>query len=273
MNSGVKLYLFTEARVKDAFIKSGAVDECDSILNDQRGNLETKLLNIRKMRKKMMIKNLRLIKGGKKEKLAINYEGIYLNAMIKVMVEKEEDPSNKDIWKKFIYHTFKYFEVVDIKWMNEENLERLMVLNDVMKNWLKELTPAEFMTIFSPEKIYDGRKYQTKDYFTTMAALNEHGLNKPIGTRESASDLLWDYMNTSVMKYQIKMLKIISKLSKAQTGKDLIERAIEDNVIDIKVYHKNTDHTGKTFLLDGNGNSIPVSKSAPRYLKLMKYGA
>lgn len=218
-----------------------------------------------------MLKNLlRLIKGGKKEKPVIDYERIYLEAMIRTMEAKKLDFDNKELKKRLVFYMVKYLEVVDLKDKSLENHKSMIIFNQVLMDTMKGLTPAEFMTIFPPKKTYDGEKYGMKDYFTTMAALNEHGLNKPIGTEEAVLNLIWDYMNTSVMRYHVKTMSIMSNLSRAETGQGLMERFIEDQGLDIPLYNAYTDHKGKTFLLGKNGKPIPVRKNTPSYLKLAK---
>ncbi|KNZ41450.1 hypothetical protein AKG39_11820 [Acetobacterium bakii] len=218
-----------------------------------------------------MLKNLlRLIKGGKKEKPVIDYERIYLEGMIRTMEAKKLDFDNKELAQRLFFYIVKYFEVVEMENKSLENHESMIVFNHVLMDTMKGLTPEDMMTIFPPAKTYDGEKWGIKDYFTTMAALNEHGIDKQIGTEEAALNLLWDFMNPSVMKYRVKIMSVMSNLNRLETGQGLMERFIEDQELNLPVYRAYTDNKGKSFLLDENGKSIPVIKRLPRYLKLAK---
>ncbi|WP_126981248.1 hypothetical protein [Acetobacterium bakii] len=213
---------------------------------------------------------LRLIKGGKKEKPVIDYERIYLEGMIRTMEAKKLDFDNKELAQRLFFYIVKYFEVVEMENKSLENHESMIVFNHVLMDTMKGLTPEDMMTIFPPAKTYDGEKWGIKDYFTTMAALNEHGIDKQIGTEEAALNLLWDFMNPSVMKYRVKIMSVMSNLNRLETGQGLMERFIEDQELNLPVYRAYTDNKGKSFLLDENGKSIPVIKRLPRYLKLAK---
>ncbi|KNZ41376.1 hypothetical protein [Acetobacterium bakii] len=127
---------------------------------------------------------LKLIEGTKKKRPKVDYEIIYLNGMIRAIKAKELAPDDKTITKRIIFYTVKYFSVLDIKGMNRENLESLLVFDQMLLNQICELTPAELLTIFPVTKSYDGAKYECKDYFNTMVALQAHGLHEPSGHRK-----------------------------------------------------------------------------------------
>lgn len=217
----------------------------------------------------MTNKTFTLIEGGKNIKPSIDYESIYLNAMVRAMIEIEDEPVNKCLAKKIIYYGIGYLNMVSIEGKTIEDLERLITLNDVLLDLISELTPIEFMTIFPPEKVYDGEKYQSKDYYSTMQALNEFGLNNAIGTRDAALSLLFDYMNTDVMDYNVKNLIIISAINRMNTGKSLMEEFFEKEEIDVPLYNFYEGDDGKKFLVDKDGRSFAVKKKNPRYMNLV----
>jgi len=126
---------------------------------------------------------LKLIEGIKKERPKVDYERKYLDGMIRAIKAKELAPDDKTITKRIIFYTVKYFSVLDNKDMNRENLESLLVFDQMLLNEICELTPAELLTIFPVTKFYDGARYECKDYFSTMEALQAHGLHEPISGR------------------------------------------------------------------------------------------
>lgn len=60
------------------------------------------------------------------------------------------------------------------------------------------MTPKQLQQMFPISKEYDGDKYQMKDYYYTLHALEKTGIDKPIGTEMEAAHLLWDYQNTEI---------------------------------------------------------------------------
>ena len=83
------------------------------------------------------------------------------------------------------------------------------------------MTPSEFMTVFPIEKRYDGDRYEVKDYHYTMAELRKIGLNKPIG--EHAQELLFDYQNRHVKKFNLFKMTIADHLRAYQGQPSMIE--------------------------------------------------
>lgn len=210
---------------------------------------------------------LKLIEGTKIERPPVDYERIYLNGMVRAIKAKQLEPDDKTITKRIIFYTVKYLSIINIKGMSREGLEGILVFDQMLLNQICELTPAELLTIFPVTKSYDGKRYECKDYFSTMEALQAHGLYEPIRSPETASSLLWDYMNPTVMMYQVHRMSVVSELYSMETGKGLMEQFFEDQ--GVPVYRRYTEEDGTAFMIDGEGRSFPVKKPVPRHLKLV----
>lgn len=210
---------------------------------------------------------LRLIDYTPKDRPVLDYETIYLDGIIRAIKAKQLELENKDAAKRIVFYTMKYISVVEIKGLNRERLEGLLLFNEMLLNTICELTPAELITIFPIRKTYDGAKYEMKDYFTTMEALQAHGLHEPIRSSEIASSLLWDYMNHTVMMYQVHWMSAISEIHAMDTGKGLMEQFFEEQ--GLPVYRQYTEEDGTAFMVDEEGRSFPVMKKRPRHIKLM----
>lgn len=210
---------------------------------------------------------LKLIEGTKKDRPPVDYERKYLEGMIRAIKEKQLVPDNKDVTKRIIFYTVKYLSVTDIKGLTRESLEGLLVFDQMLLNTICELTPAELLTIFPVTKSYDGAKYECKDYFSTMEALQAHGLYEPIRSPETASSLLWAYMNPTVMMYQVHCMSVVSELHSMETGKGLMEQFFEDQGVKVETFRKYETDDGQTFMIGEDGRSFPVVKKTPRYLR------
>lgn len=201
-----------------------------------------------------------------KEKRVPNYEWIYLNGIARC--SSDEDYSKENI-RKMIFYTVKFFTVVNIDGYSREQLERLHTISCGMSEVMAAITPADLMTIFPITKTYDGERYQMKDYFSAMEAVNAHGLHEPFKTADNARALLWEYWNRDIMEYQVKLMSIISAFNQMETGESLLERWIREKDIDLPVHRKYTDQNGNSYMVDGNGRSVPVIKSFPKHIKLL----
>src|SRR5699024_8906109 len=99
-------------------------------------------------------------------------------------------------------------------------LHDTMHLYQFVINMLNKITPRHLMNVFPITKVYDGNKYEFKDYFYTMEKCNKHGLNKPIG---NAFEFLWDYMNFDTGLFLVKYLSTLSDVRKIETGQSILE--------------------------------------------------
>lgn len=74
---------------------------------------------------------------------------------------------------------------------------RYSELSKIMKS-IGTMTPKQLQQIFPISKEYDGDKYEMKDYYFTLHALEKADMDKPIGSEMEAAHLLWDYQNTDI---------------------------------------------------------------------------
>ena len=89
------------------------------------------------------------------------------------------------------------------------------------------LTLRNFVNTFPIDKTYDGEKWQCKDYFSTMEVLSTMDLDMPIG-HDELSELLWDYDNEDLRHAYIEFTTAMSAIYRAQTGKGVAEKFLED---------------------------------------------
>ncbi|MDD3305564.1 MAG: hypothetical protein PHO29_00495 [Acetobacterium sp.] len=212
---------------------------------------------------------LKLIEGTQIDRSPVDYERKYLEGMIRAIKAKQLEPDNIEATKRIIFYTVKYLSIINIKSMSRESLEGLLVFDQMLLNTICELTPAELLTIFPVTKSYDGKRYECKDYFSTMEALQAHGLYEPIRSPETASSLLWGYMNPTVMMYQVHCMSVVSEIHAMDTGKGLMEQFFEDQGVKVETFRKYENDTGQTFMIGEDGRSFPVKKPVPRHLKLV----
>nr|WP_302597066.1 hypothetical protein [uncultured Cellulosilyticum sp.] len=75
----------------------------------------------------------------------------------------------------------------------QDDLKKYYALSSEVVKELEEATPRQLMDIFPVHKEYDGAKYHSKDYFSTMKYLKEINLDEPLG--EKLEDFIWHYYN------------------------------------------------------------------------------
>lgn len=124
------------------------------------------------------------------------YGRAYRRKSEKLIPKITDDMSFMDIKKAYKDDYLQYVFILIHRLAREKNYTNSAVfyfnLMDSACNMVSCLTPRELMQMFPVTKDYDGEKYQSKDYFSTMEMVNKHGIDKPIG---DTFNFLWDYMN------------------------------------------------------------------------------
>ncbi|CVK17544.1 hypothetical protein [Sporomusa sphaeroides] len=203
-----------------------------------------------------------VLQGRKKAKP--DYAGLHIRALMRLL---EENKQGEVYISSVIYHGVKYLIHSDITGLDYSGLMKRLEFTEQIKAIMQTLTPRELMQVFPPKKDYDGGKRQCKDYYFTMQAMREHGLNKPIG-REIGS-ILWDYMNNDLMNFVCGELSLISAMRRLEGKPGLMEKFAEDN--GLTVYRKYVDITGKEFMQNGTTGEVHrVHKKRPRYMRVVE---
>lgn len=88
---------------------------------------------------------------------------------------------------------------------------RYVELSAIMQS-IGMITPKQLQQMFPISKEYDGDKYDMKDYYYTLHALEKAGMDKPIGTEMEAAHLLWDYQNTEISFFLMAYMRCIEDM-------------------------------------------------------------
>lgn len=126
---------------------------------------------------------------------------------------------------------------------------------------LGEVTPRMLLQVFPVTKEYDGERWGTKDYFFTMRALKEYGLDTPLG--ENALHVLWDYMNPHISIFMIWVMGAMSDFRVSMGGKDPLVEFMEEQ--GMPTYTMDTDASGREVMVNSiTGEAQPVIKPKPK---------
>lgn len=147
----------------------------------------------------------------------------------------------------------------------ESNLNFVFMVDD----FLGTFTPREFMQVFPVDKIYDGEKSETKDYFYTMNYLKSLEMDKPIG-RENLSEFLWDYMNRTMWRFSAVKMEFLADVQRARGEKDWFQQFAEEN--DLTLYESFSDGSGEYMQNQKTGEIQKVipHKRHPKWIRRVK---
>ncbi|SFL49836.1 hypothetical protein [Lactococcus garvieae] len=101
-------------------------------------------------------------------------------------------------------------------------------LCEITMNLIGSLTPKELMEIFPIEKIYDGKKYQTKDWFSAHEAVQQLAQETPISESKEVFDFLWDYHNWDLHIFTVNVIASMNNINKMEKGRGLLEQFLEE---------------------------------------------
>lgn len=134
------------------------------------------------------LKALAYLKLAYRYKFNYNYEFMSKIITTNFMTSFEENENKKDI-KSLIFN---------------------YTLGQFVFKLLEGLTPRQVLTIFPIEKSFNGYKYGFKDYYSSMGAVNELGIDKPL-TYEKAKEFLMECMIGRFMfNVGVGMMSIVS---------------------------------------------------------------
>lgn len=135
--------------------------------------------------------------------------------------------------RKLIYYGVKYLGNDYV--FNPLKLEHTFNSFDLVLMAIDTITPRKLIQIFPIDKKYDGHKWESKDYYTTMDVMREHGMDRQIGTAEGqAFDFLWDYMNHDVMMFVVRFMSVLSDMSQLKGNGDPTVKFFESQGIEVK---------------------------------------
>lgn len=219
-------------------------------------------------RKENSMGNLRVINGKKSKK---NTEPKYLKYARAVERFAEQYPNfngeEREQLKIFTYLQVKLLSVEQHKKSEIEDMEILFSCYSSTTDLLALLTPREFMQMFPIEKEYDGNKYQTKDYFSTMEEINKLDIDQPIG-EEKIMSFLWDYHNREIREFEVYKMCAMSDLRRMQGEKGIAEEFCEQNNISTYTHYEEQG----ILIENGTGKRIkfnPIKNRKPKYLNIL----
>jgi hypothetical protein len=218
---------------------------------------------------------LQVINGSKGQKERTQYAAIvhaWGNKAIEYSQALVTDPAAPECKEKMKQYIFLGVKVAIMeqkpKVPGMDYVTARIKLFEYLQELMSTLTPAELFTIFPLKKEYDGKKWQTKDYFYSMQSLEEFGLDTRIG--DSIQDVLWEYWNDDIRQFVVGRMSVYDDLQRLR-GEPTIAQQWADEV-GLTTYQLQTDpHSGKRFMLEPkSGRCFRFYRKKPRHMQLLK---
>lgn len=140
----------------------------------------------------------------------------------------------QDLLKKAAFSFVRFINSFYYSHENKVSAEVTEKLNDWIQiaiEYLGALTVGNLVQTFPIAKEYDGAKYGSKDYFTTIDALKAYDWNKPIGSGK-VFNFLWDYENIDLREFAVHYMSVISEMYRKKTGRDAVVEFLDHLLYD-----------------------------------------
>lgn len=229
------------------------------------------------------MQNLEVIAGGAKEKADYRpTHSQYRRATEKAIKECEQQCGKMTFeemasqfsegFRKMVYASVKYLGAVRVETpeADEDFIQAIHSYVSCVLDAFGAMTPRQVMQLFPISKTYDGERWQCKDYFTTMKAINEIGIDNVIG-EERAPRFLWSYMNWDIDEFMVTFMLTVSRMRVLQGGKDIMEEIFEEKGLPTYSYYENEG----IMINRQTGEVTKVEKPrtrVPKYMKIIKGG-
>lgn len=184
---------------------------------------------------------------------------------------EEYAEKHRDDFLKILYLKIRFCNALDHfgNGHTAEAIETDFDFVSIILAMLRLVTPKEFICMFPPEKQYDGAKYQSKDYLTTMRAIGKLQMDKVIEDERTLLDLLWDYQNWEIDKFMVSWMMAVSHMRQIQGEMNPLEEFMQKEGVPTYTYHKNEGYLYNQM----TGETVKVEKSnrrKPKYLKIVE---
>lgn len=133
----------------------------------------------------------------------------YFNALVDVLRKMKDNPENRNYIKQNVLYSVKFINSLELP-KGRDALQNLFDYISATKGIISLLTPNEFMNIFPISKVYDGDRYEIKDYYYTMDYINSMDKDKPIG--DKTLEFLTEYINDDIDEFNLKLIMCVSHL-------------------------------------------------------------
>lgn len=195
--------------------------------------------------------------------------GIYERAFRRKVDAACEDSENRELLKQLIFYGVRYMNLGAMHGDRDETELKLGTFCALF-TLMGDLTPVELLTVFPVEKRYGGRKFGCEDYFDTIHALREIGMNQEIGPR--IRDLLCRYQNDELREFLTRFTADVSDMCVFRGDPSIGEQVAKDMEIDS--YHLDVDHeTHQQYLVNERTKEAwPLRSPSPRYENFLSHG-
>ena len=152
------------------------------------------------------------------------------------------------------------------------DLEALFGVYDFILHEMSRFSPGFIAQMFPPDKVYDGGKWQSKDYYSSMDAVKDAGDWEKFADIDAVNRFLFGYCNRSTNSFCIAGLMLIDRLREQRGEKSCIESFMEEQLgheVSLpRSFQTCKDKSGREWVYDDLGNCLgrPAKARRPKWI-------
>lgn len=190
------------------------------------------------------------------------------NRAVKAIYDSRDFSNVSELKKACYYGVMHYISRHEPESVSFQEATDSFGLGSAIVKLIGLLTPEQFMTIFPAEKEYNGKRWSSKDYFSTMEYVRSMPTNKPINREKKPIEFLWEYHNTDIVEFSVRVLCSTSHLRQFQGYPSIMKEWCDKQ--GITTYSIHGDQTGNHFLVNGiTGKTIKLHKPRPQHVMIL----
>ena len=176
--------------------------------------------------------------------------------------------------RKAVFYGIRHYSYVDVGGMTPKELLSAFSEYIDIKMMISRLSIADMEILFPIGKDYDGWKYESKDYFSTMEWLGNIDINSPMGFGEDGVDgFFWNYYNHHIMGFAVHELLVIDRIARIDGRQGMLESFLDHAGMSDKVHTISVDRntgtaydkvTGEVFEI------LPRQTKIPRWIHMVR---
>lgn len=169
---------------------------------------------------------MKVIKNQQKRSLQEVYPDAFVRFLNKsnLAADLKYDQMEKDELIKYIFLGIKSINVLHKNIEQKKDIDLLFSEYSLINNIILAITyitPQELLRIFPLEKVYNGAKYEIKDYYYSIQVLKKAGLDKIIKYETKIREILFDFMNLDIKLFVMAWISCANDMNYILTNKDL----------------------------------------------------
>lgn len=212
---------------------------------------------------------MKITKGGKCDKVSPRQTpDIYLRVYMRILSGYVTDETaRRQTWAGVKFIGLQCRNAL-LKEMSADMIDSLMRTTNRVKAGIAHLTVKDFIQMFPPDKNYNGRRDDSKDYFSTMQYIRSFEQDEAIG-KGRVDELICEYSNEDIKRFVLAIWALVDKVRERHGLQSMAAEFMQAQGVSPVAIYK--DNVGEYAVTGGRSYRIhKTKKRLPRGIKIIR---